>query len=276
MRINHTCSTDFFYHFTDKWEVGVGVGVGVVAVARIEAEVAVGVTTGSTPDSPNGLTHQTAPQSPILPWNSTAGMAIHWELWAAVIMVSYLFILNKGKKLKFNWISVFVIQILTEKIQLLSPSLMLWLCPLNRWAQLWAHCWPTMAPWVRVTVVMSLKVNLHLPSTKAPLPNHQDPTPQHSFWLLWKAWMPLCSHALPHNPTGIFSFSRLNPKNQRSSPRKSGCPASSASNQKRHGSLNKHHPLFREGRRSQILAAKFCSEHSPEQKRRKMQGKKRR
>lgn len=64
----------------------------------VVVEAAVGVTVGSKPDIPEGLTHQTSPQRYILPLNSTAGMMIHWELWPAVTMVSYLFIFNNKTK----------------------------------------------------------------------------------------------------------------------------------------------------------------------------------
>lgn len=58
-----------------------------------------------------------------------------------------------------------------------------------------------------------------------------------------------CLIAVAHSPTTLFfCFSHLNPKNQRSSPRKSGSPAFGASDQPRHVSLHKHHPLFRDGR----------------------------
>lgn len=137
-------------------------------------------------------------------------MVIHWELWPAVTMVSYPFIFNDRLKLNYNWLCVcmFAIQILTEKIQRLSPSLKFWLCPLNRWAQLWAHCWPTMAPPVRVTVAMSLKVNLHLQtSTKAPTP-YQDPSTFQPCWLLWNAWLPLLIIPRPRSSVSAISIQR--------------------------------------------------------------------
>lgn len=58
-----------------------------------------------------------------------------------------------------------------------------------------------------------------------------------------------CLIAVAHNPTTLFfRFSHLNPKNQRSSPRKSGSPAFGASDQPGHVSLYKRHRLFRDGR----------------------------
>lgn len=70
------------------------------------------------------------------------------------------------------------------------------------------------------------------------------------------------AHLDAHNPTtGFFSSSHLNPKDQRSSPRKSGSPAFSARDQQQHGPLYTHHPLVREGRHTSISPAKFGSEH---------------
>lgn len=201
--------TSFLNDFTDKWEVEVGDGVG--GVARIVAEVVVGVTVGSTPGNREGLTHQTAPQSHILPRHRKARMVIHWELWPTVTMVSYPFIFNDRLKLNYNWLCVcmFAIQILTEKIQRLSPSLKFWLCPPSRWAQLWALCWPTTAPPVTVTVAMSLKVNVHRQtSTKAPTPNHQDPSAFQPCWWLWNARLSLLIILRPRSSVSAISIQR--------------------------------------------------------------------
>lgn len=91
-QMSHICTAAFLNHFIDKWEAEVGDGVVVVAITVVE--VVVGVTVGSMPDTPEGITNQTAPLRHILTWNSTAGMVIHWEHWPAVTMVSYSFIFN--------------------------------------------------------------------------------------------------------------------------------------------------------------------------------------
>lgn len=152
--------------FTDEWEAEDEGGVGV--------EVAgVGVTEGSRSDTHEALTRWLAMlQRDPRPFPSPAGTGIHWEHWPAVTMVSESCSEDMGKNLNktvpclkgliFFIFSLMFLQILTERIQLLSPGLVAWLCPLNRWAQLWAPWWQTTAPQVRVKVMKNQRVSVYL------------------------------------------------------------------------------------------------------------------
>lgn len=163
-------NVNFNFVFTDEWGAGDGV------------EVVAGVTEGSMGDTLEALTHQTAVlQGCLHPSPSAAGTGIHWELWPAVTMVSdssdmYRTVFKQVCEplpdgsttliMTDMFCNMFLMcfQILTERTQLLSPRLVAWLWLLNTWAQLWARCWPIMAPWVRVEVMKSQKVSL-LPSS---------------------------------------------------------------------------------------------------------------